>query len=294
MPPSALLLVLASAALHAAWNFLLKRSGGTQVVVGLSKLAEVVLLLPAFLLLAAGEVPHGRVTLGFTLVAAVGVGANYVLLAQAYRHGDLSLVYPVSRGAILAFLPIAGFVALGERLSRAGVVGLAGIVGGILVLNLEAFSRAALGRVAHALGGRATLYAVGAGFVAALFTVWDKLAIQRMAPFAYMYLYTAWVALGYAAWLRTRVAPEDVIRSWRGAWRSIVAIGLMNTASYLLALLALRSGVSSYVLGIRQVSIAFGVALGWRVLGERMTAPRGLGVSMIVAGCLLLAWVGSV
>ncbi|MBK8058743.1 MAG: hypothetical protein IPK33_13075 [Gemmatimonadetes bacterium] len=73
-----------------------------------------------------------------------------------------------------------------------------------------------------------------------------------------MYLYTVLVALGYGVWLATRVASGATRQAWRAHAPSIVGIGAMNTASYLLILLALRTGVTSYVLGMRQVSIAVG------------------------------------
>ena len=45
---TAALLVILSATTHAYWNFLLKRSGGTQLFVGLSKVGEVVMFAPFF------------------------------------------------------------------------------------------------------------------------------------------------------------------------------------------------------------------------------------------------------
>jgi drug/metabolite transporter (DMT)-like permease len=222
-------------------------------------------------------------------VASVGVGANYATLAHAYRHGDLSFVYPIARGAILVFLPLAAWLALGELLSPRGAAGLAAIVLGIVSLNAEGIGREQRQRLARALASRATVFALLSGLIAAGFTIWDKRAVARMEPFAYMYLYTLIVAVGYALWLAVRVPRADVRRTWHASWPSIVAIGLMNMSSYLLVLLALRTGVTSYVLGMRQVSIAAGVALGWRFLHEPLTAPRVGGVGLILAGCALLA-----
>jgi uncharacterized membrane protein len=71
----------------------------------------------------------------------------------------------------------------------------------------------------------------------------------------------------------------------------VVAIGMMNTVSYLLILLALRTGVTSYVLGMRQLSIAMGVWMGWGLLKEGMTTGRAAGVALIVAGCLTITMV---
>jgi drug/metabolite transporter (DMT)-like permease len=289
MPPGALALVLLSAALHALWNFLLKRAGGTQVVMALSKVAEVTVLAPVFLVVAVPRLPPWHEALTWTAVASVGVGANYATLAHAYRHGDLSFVYPIARGAILVFLPLAAWLALGERLSPRGAAGLGAIVLGIVALNVDGVGRAARRRLARPLGSRATLFALLSGLIAAGFTIWDKRAVARMEPFAYMYLYTLIVAIGYGSWLALRVPRDEVRRAWRTWWPSIIAIGLMNMSSYLLVLLALRTGVTSYVLGMRQVSIAAGVALGWHFLREPLTVPRVGGVAMILAGCALLA-----
>jgi len=291
MPLSAIALVLLSALLHASWNLLLKRAGGTQEVVALSKIVEVVLFAPVFVWGFAADLPEAATVAWFTAVAATGVGLNYLFLARAYRHGELSVVYPISRGAILAFLPVAGWFALGERVAPLGVAGLLAIVCGILVLNLPEWSRSAVRGLATSLRGRATLYSIAAGFVAAGYTVWDKRAVAVMAPFAYMYLYTVLVALGYGVWLATRVASGATRQAWRAHAPSIVGIGAMNTASYLLILLALRTGVTSYVLGMRQVSIAVGVWMGWALLRERMSGPRLAGVVLIVAGCLAVTLV---
>ncbi|MEO8682926.1 MAG: hypothetical protein ABI665_28015, partial [Vicinamibacterales bacterium] len=119
-----------SAAAHAYWNFLLKRSGGTQIFTGLSKAVEAA----AFaVLLAAGLIDRAGLAGNWVLpvVGALLVIVNYALLTLAYRHGDLSLVYPISRGAVLVFLPPLAYAFTGERLDVLGWSALAVIVFGI-------------------------------------------------------------------------------------------------------------------------------------------------------------------
>ncbi|HSM60011.1 MAG TPA: DMT family transporter [Longimicrobiales bacterium] len=272
------LLVLASAALHAYWNFLLKRAGGGQLVVGLSKVAEAVLLAPV----VAGALVLGPDSAGrLLLLASVGaglVGANYALLAAAYRRSDLSFVYPVSRGTILVVLPVAGWLVFAERLSAIGGTGLALIVGGI------ALQLARAGR-----DGSGTVLALGAGTVAAGYTLWDKHAVQRVAPPVYFAAYSLLVGIAYATFIVRRYDFDATRTCWRAHARTILRIGLANSVGYLLVLFALRSGVSSYVIGLRQASIAFGAVLGWRLLGERPTRAAWAGIALVVAGCLLVA-----
>ena len=64
---------------------------------------------------------------------------------------------------------------------------------------------------------------------------------------------------------------------------------MCNTVAYLLVLVALRTATSSYVVALRQLSVAVGALLGWRLLGEEFGPPRRLGVALVVAGCLLVA-----
>ena len=122
---TAALLVILSATTHAYWNFLLKRSGGTQLFVGLSKVGEVVMFAPFFLALVAPQIGRLDGLLMLATVGAVFVLVNYVCLAWAYRHGDLSFVYPLARGSILLFLPFLAFVTVGERVSVMGALALA-------------------------------------------------------------------------------------------------------------------------------------------------------------------------
>jgi uncharacterized membrane protein len=68
-----------------------------------------------------------------------------------------------------------------------------------------------------------------------------------------------------------------------------VTIGVMNMVSYGLTLVALQQGVSSLVIGLRQVSIVLGVLMGWRLLGEPMPATRRWGVALIAVGCVAVA-----
>lgn len=282
-------LVLASTVAHAYWNFLVRRSGGGQPFVGLSKIAEVVLFAPAFLLWA---LPAARGLLAAWPVIVVGALltlANYVALARAYRAGDLAVVYPVARGGVLLFLPPLGFLAFGERPSAAGWAALACIVAGIAVLQLPALSRAAVAALGPRLRDPAVAYALAAALATAGYTVWDKRAVRTLPAFAYFYAYTVLVAAAYAAYLLARHPRAELRAEWRAHRWPIVQVAACNTAAYLLVLLALRDGTSSYVVAVRQLSIAIGALLGWRLLGEGMGAARRLGVALIVAGCLLVA-----
>lgn len=288
MTLTAALLVVLSAATHAYWNFLLKRSGGTQLFVGLSKVGEVVMFAPIFLALVAPKIAGLDGLLTLSVVGAVFVLVNYVCLAWAYSHGDLSFVYPLARGSILLFLPFLAFLTVGERVSVVGAGALALIVCGIVTLQLPALEWRALASLGPRLKSPATTFALLAAFAAACYTLWDKHAVQRVPAFAYIYLYTAITATAYGAFIWRRYPRVEIAKQWRDHRWAILQVGFFNITSYLLVLIALRTGTSSYVIALRQLSIAVGVLLGWWLLRETISIPKRVGVALIVVGCLVV------
>jgi drug/metabolite transporter (DMT)-like permease len=289
LDPDAVGLIAISALLHAGWNLLLKRAGGSQLVVAMSKVAEAILFAPVFLLTSLDGLPSFPRLLGYVGVAATGVLGNYVALAAAYRRSDLSVVYPISRGAALVFLPVLGALFLGEILAPRSVAALVFIVAGILVLQLPALNKPAIRALGLALRQPAIGFAVLAAFLTAAYTIWDKLALREVPPFAYMYLYTVVVALVYGVWMIRRASPLERSTTWRAHRGAILGIGVMNMVSYGLTLVALTRGTSSLVIGLRQLSVVAGVALGWFVLHEAVGWPRRIGVAMIAIGCVVIA-----
>jgi uncharacterized membrane protein len=288
MTATAVFLVVFSAGTHAYWNFLLKRSGGTQLFVGLSKVGEVVMFAPLFLVLVA---PKIGLYDGLFFLAAVGASfvlANYVFLALAYSHGDLSFVYPVARGSILLFLPLLAYVTVGERISVIGAAAMGLIVFGIIALQLRTLEWRALASLGAQLRSPATTFALLAALGAACYTIWDKRAVQRVPAFAYIYLYTALTAVAYAAFIWRRYPRVQIASEWRANRWSILQVGFFNITSYLLVLFALRTGTSSYVIALRQLSIAVGVTLGVLFLREEISTPKRLGVALIVTGCIVV------
>jgi drug/metabolite transporter (DMT)-like permease len=288
MTLTAALLVVLSAATHAYWNFLLKRSGGTQLFVGLSKVGEVVMFAPLFLVLVAPKVAQFDGLLWLATVGAAFVLVNYVCLSWAYKHGDLSFVYPLARGSILLFLPFLAFVTVGERVSPVGAFALGLIVCGIVALQLPALEWRALASLGSRLRSPATSFALVAAFAAACYTLWDKHAVQRVPAFAYIYLYTAITAIAYGAFIWRSYPRSEVAEQWRVHRAAILQVGFFNITSYLLVLFALRTGTSSYVIALRQLSIAVGVLLGRWLLREELSTPKRVGAALIVVGCLVV------
>ena len=284
-----MLAVILSAALHATWNYLLRRAGGSRTVAALSIVVEALLLLPLALvvLVSSGGVGGSQFLLAIVVAAALAL-ANYAALMAAYRRADLSLAYPVARGGVFLFLPLLGFLVFGERLDGRGWLAVAMIVTGIMLLPLTRFDRAALGDLGRHLRGSAMGFALLAAAATAGYTVWDKYAIGFLDTFLYFAGYTLLLGVWFAIAL-ARSPRRDVLVQFRTHRGTIVIVGFLIAASYLLVLIALRDGMSTQVLAVRQLSIPIGVLLGWRLLRETLAPPRAIGASLITGGCLLAA-----
>jgi drug/metabolite transporter (DMT)-like permease len=284
------LLVLVAAVLHAYWNFLLKRAGGGQLFVGLSKVAEVALFAPVFAIVGFREATaHGSQLWPLAVVGAALTLTNYVLLAKAYEHADLSFVYPVSRGAVLIFVPVLGFIVFGERLNARGYIAVGAILLGIVVMQLRRRNPLAKAIGAESVSGIAIVLSVLAAAAAAGYTIWDKRAVRMFSPFTYFYTYTTLVGAAYGTYLVRAYGAAAIREEWQRNARSIVQVGAFNTITYVLVLFALRDGVSSYVVAVRQLSVAFGALLGWWLLAERIDTPKRVGIALILAGTMLVA-----
>src|SRR4029077_10092258 len=125
MPPGVVVLVLVVAVLHVAWNTLLKTSGDTLRTAERAMIVGVVAFAPFVLVgwLAVGRPGLEPQTVALAVASGGLEAAYFICLAEAYRRGDLSVVYPIARGTAPVLSVGLGVTILGERLATTGIVG---------------------------------------------------------------------------------------------------------------------------------------------------------------------------
>ncbi|MBV7393068.1 DMT family transporter [Mameliella sediminis] len=74
--------------------------------------------------------------LGPTLIVIVAYGAAFYLLGIALKYFPVGIAYAIWSGLGIVFIAVIGIVLFGQRLDLAGVLGLALIIAGILVIHL--------------------------------------------------------------------------------------------------------------------------------------------------------------
>jgi multidrug transporter EmrE-like cation transporter len=179
-------LILLSSAIHAWWNFVLKRAGGGLTFVALSKLVEVGLGAIPFLLGSgvSGELirRHGSLLVVGGLLTLL----SYTFLTLAYRREQMSTVYAISRGGSLALLPVLAWIFRGEHSDGLGFAAMGSIILGIALMQVPVLTRKALFQTFAATRNPATCLAWLTAFTIAGYSLWDALAVRVLPPFFYL------------------------------------------------------------------------------------------------------------
>lgn len=277
----ALALALTSAAAHAGWNVLAKRSSdGGIAFAWLAAAVSAALLTPPVLVLAAGT---GAAVSGEALAWIAGSGAlhaaYFALLGLGYRHGELSVVYPLARGSAPLLSTAAAIALLGERPGAPALAGALLIAGAIVWIG---------GRGGRGGGDARTgvAYALATGLLIATYTVWDKHGVDGLGVSPLVYLWG--IELGCVAFLAPAAAGA-IRREWALRRRDAIGFGVLGPSAYLLVLFALTLAPVSVVAPARESSVLIAAALGARVLGEPAGAARHAAAAAIVLGIAGLA-----
>ena len=293
-----LLLVLLSAITHAGWNLLGKKANPNLGYFWLASLWGLLLGLPLILPLTHSLLLALTPEIWAWLLLSGLCQALYLWgLAEAYRRGELSALYPLIRSSPLILL-LLGSLLLGtaERISGSAVLGIVLIVGGCFFLPMQRFADL---RLSHYLNA-ATLFALLAATATAGYSLIDDLATRAMRALPGQQQDSAWVALLYVVlqagtaslWLSLALLLPSQRQQWaqlRGQLRGSLFTGVMMLLTYALVVWAMAYASDvSYVVALRQVSIPIGVALGIALLGERLTPPKVCGVGIVVVGLLLV------
>ena len=311
MEPWVIGLVAVSAVLHLAWNVRLKTAGDPLRAATIGMLAASLVIVPLGFVVwwVQGQVALPAEGIGLGLVSGVVEAAYFILLAAAYRRGDLSVVYPLARGTAPLLAVFIGVAVLGERLGVAGSLGVIALLVGFLWLQ-RPWRAIALARTASAgareTGARKTaarkavadsaiLYALATGVMIATYTAIDRVGTRRIDPFPYAAI--LWVTCSGVLVVWVAVAGGgDLLRYGPTAARRAAVGGWMTLVAYLCILVALSVAPLSGVAPLRESATVVAAAWGAVRMGEasdRSEAARRIGASVLIVGGALLLAVGS-
>ena len=286
MSELALGIVLTAALLHAGWNYLTKKSERKIVFIWWFLLVAIILYFPMFLYF------WPRTTIsssGWVFVFATGLlhALYFWFMGGAYERGDLSLVYPLSRGSGPLFVPFLAVGLIHEQLSFFGILGIALVVIGIYVIHLRSFSGQSFLEPFRAVRGSASIWAICTGGTIAAYSLVDKVGVSLVYPPVYIYLMLAisWFLLSIYVFTKERTSLK---REWQINKGPILINGFFVLFTYMMILFALRISKVSYVVAVREVSIVFSTILGIVWLREKHGRQKLVGAVLIALGVVFI------
>ena len=275
MPLDAFVLALGSAFLHAFWNLILGRERDPEAATVVALVVSIVVFAPVAVLrwdADAGVWPYIVVTSMLQLT-------YFALLATAYRHGDVSVVYPIARGLAPVLVLVVGVTVLGVAAGPAQALGVCLVGLGVLLVR-------GIG-LGHAGGATGAAFGVAVASCIAAYTLVDKYGIEHADPVVYLELSMVPATAGYAGFLLVarRAAPRI-----RAAARPLPALaGILSFSAYALVLAALLRGPAAAVAAVRETSVLIAVFLAAPLLGEKVGPIRLGGAALVVGGVALIA-----
>lgn len=288
---TALALVLVAAMLHALWNVAAKKAGGDHHFVLMGAVLIVVIWAPVGLYAAWGVLP-GWAWREWGLVLASGVThlLYFNVLLKGYRVSDLTVVYPVARGAGPLLSSLLAVLLLGEAMGPRSLLGVAGITLGIWLvaggpaLWAKAHDPAQRARVRAGIGWGALTGVLIAGY-----TVIDGYAVKvaLLSPLLVDYFGNLCrIPFMLPSVWRDRAGFAG---AWRTQWKHALVMATLSPLAYVLVLYAVTMAPLSHVAPAREVSMLFAALLGGRLLGEQDRGLRLVGAACMAAGVVLLA-----
>jgi drug/metabolite transporter (DMT)-like permease len=272
----ALAFVLFAALLHAGWNAMVKavddRAGVLAAVSAVHAALGLILVLNF-------PLPAAAIWPSIATSALLHYG-YYILLFRAYRLGDLSQVYPISRGLAPAVVALSAMVLIGESLAPLGWLGVVCVSSGVALLALQ--------RGAAQASRTAVLFAICLGLLIAAYSVADGIGVRRSGN-----------AFSYMGWLFLLEFPVPMAiallrrRAGVGVERRVLGIGaicgIAAVAAYGIVLYVKTIAPLGAVSAVRESSVIFAALIGILWFGERPIAGRLLAAAVVAAGVIAIA-----
>jgi drug/metabolite transporter (DMT)-like permease len=288
MSPFVVALVLLSAVMHASWNLLARRYRTGEIFLHILLVIASVGVPTAVVLELSAE-PVFSIVWRILLISAVFQAVYFWGVTHAYRSGDFTIVYPLSRSLPVLFIAFADLLR-GHTPSALGWAGIVLVTAGCIIIPLQSPRNIGLARYLN----RTILWVLVTAGAIVGYTIFDSianLALQGGAASALRYnVYeTSLSLIGYVAILKVEGRQVAHPHGWRG-WRFPVLAAVLVFGSYSLILWAYQlTPFASYVSAMRQVSIVIGAIVGTLLFREPAPALRISAALVILAGAACIA-----
>lgn len=273
------IIVLSAAGAHAAWNFISKKVSGNLITLWCGMFAGIICLLPfsIYFIIKEGFDTGG---IPFILISSAGQVLYFLLLFRCYRTGDISMVYPISRGTGIAVTTIVSFFFLHETISSFGMTGIAAILAGIIAIGFA--------DVSSSKSYKVCFLSILTGICIAVYSMSDNRGVTYNNPFLHMtvsYIIDCLMLVPFV--FKKGSAP--VLGIWKNYKKYCLILGIGSPGIYMAILFAFRlMGEASYIVALREFSVVIGAVLGFIFFKEKPTLWKIFGIISIIAGLVFI------
>src|SRR5262245_58749453 len=134
------------------------------------------------------------------------------------------------------------------------------------------------------------LWALLSAVFAALTAIFAKIGLEGVDSDLATLVRTAVIMAVLAGFVYVAGKWTNPLQLSSRTWAFLVLSGLATGASWVCYFRALKIGEASKVAPIDKLSVVLVALFGVVFLGERLTAPNWLGVALIAAGAILIAY----
>ncbi|MGC0317552.1 EamA family transporter [Kitasatospora acidiphila] len=269
-------LVLCAAVLHATWNALLRTQADRLWLVTVMSFVSTAIGLPFVI---AMPLPPAAAWPYLTVSAAMQVVYTLFLLL-CYRVADLGSVYPVIRGSVPLLVSLGAALFAGERPGLPSLLGIGLVSFGIMAM--------VLGRQSG--GAKTLMLALATGAIITTYTVLDGVGVRLTGN---SISYAAWIFVVYGALapvVYVAARGRLVVRGRGPEVRVAALAGAGQLATYAMVVWAYRLSPLGPVSALRETSVVFATLIGWRFMGEKLTAARLGACAAIAMGACCLSY----
>lgn len=296
MTTFAILLILLSAIIHAGWNFISKRSSPSAGFFLAANSIGAWIFFP-WVLAYSGIVFGLPGNVWFLLMLTGFFQAVYcIALAAAYRKGDLSVSYPISRSLPVIIVPLVSIlVGRGAQLGNWFMIGAALVLAGGVLISVEEIRSirgdsflkgtlpmaiwAAIGTTGYSMVDDQALRIIRQS----LGDVYGTIPITLVYAFLEGFACASWIGIFI-------LVRGECSRSKRVHLGWAAGAGVLMYLTYGMVLLSMAYARDiSLIVAFRQVSILIGALMGFVFLKEAAHRLKLMGLFILFAGLVLVA-----
>ena len=264
------ILILFSALCHAVWSAIIKSSKNPLSLMGITSVLEFIIFFPLTF-----TVPLPTIEVWYFLIATVIIHVFYRLnVIYSYRYGDLSYIYPISRGSSCLFVAIISVLFLSSGVSFLGFIGIIIVCIGLFLIS---YSKNL------SFNFRGFALAISTAILITAYTLVDGVGV-RLSENGFSYIYWLFTLNGIPLLIIGLISKNGLRKKETYKISSGIVAGIFATSSYAIVVWSMQFIEIAYVSSIREISIVFAAIIGMVFLFERNARSRIIPSILIVSG----------